>query len=245
MRHFKQWAQVVIAAIVALAIVEAWLIGHEWPAIWQFFSDWQTLVAGALAFVGALLTVLYLSKQIQQTEHMEKERRKREENAIKAALPLSLSEISDYATLSIKLLNYFAPASGPNRVMAAAPTLPSFPADAVSVISECVRYADDKVVGDLSTLLSKLQIQHSRLKDLFERAMHTNQHLSRFRAVGGMIDAAEIHAKAASLFAYGRNTSDLRSRSSREEIDSAFIVAGIVTVDEQDLNEILQRRYQN
>jgi hypothetical protein len=60
-----------------------------------------------------------------------------------------------------------------------------------------------------------------------------------------MIDAAEIRAKASSLYEYGRNTSDLRSKSSREDIDGAFFVAGIVTVDEQDLNARLEKRYPN
>jgi len=58
-----------------------------------------------------------------------------------------------------------------------------------------------------------------------------------------MIDVAEIHAKASALFEYGREIADMGTRSTRQEIDSAFFRVGIVTVDEGDLSQILDNRY--
>jgi hypothetical protein len=104
---FKPWAQWMIGFIVLGAVAEIWLV-TQICGFSQWLSNWQTLIAGMLALVGALLTVRYLRKQIVLTENMEIERRRREENAVKAVLPMALSEIVDYSTESIRLLERLA-----------------------------------------------------------------------------------------------------------------------------------------
>lgn len=56
--------------------------------------DWQTLVSGGLALGAAILGALFLSKQIQQTEGLNRAALKRRHNASRCVMPLALSGIS-------------------------------------------------------------------------------------------------------------------------------------------------------
>jgi hypothetical protein len=67
--------------------------------------------------------------------------------------------------------------------------------------------------------------------------------VNRVEALSVMITSAELSAKASSLFIYGRASSDLRARSGRKEIETAFFQAGIVAEDDEELTSILEKRY--
>jgi len=88
LKDFKPWSQGLICVIPALAAFEVWLIAAAIPGSGQWLYDWQTLLAGLLAFIGALWAVVYLYEQIRQTERTEIVRRTREENAIKGDIAL-------------------------------------------------------------------------------------------------------------------------------------------------------------
>jgi hypothetical protein len=104
-----------------LCIVAAAVIGHDFIANcsvsppgegqlspgWcaeAWFNRYQTLVAGALAFLGALLTVQGIKAQIKQASDVEKYRREREEIAARAKLLMALNVLSNYAETCIREL---------------------------------------------------------------------------------------------------------------------------------------------
>ena len=148
-------------------LAEMWLITQLIPGSGQWLFDWQTLIAGALALFGALVTVHYLNKQIILTENMEIERRRREETALKAVLPMALGDIVRYAVDSIKLIDGLARRKSgllPGGISTYPPReLPRVPSEAVDTIRDCTRYADTEIAGRLSTLLNGLQVQQARL----------------------------------------------------------------------------------
>ena len=221
-----------------------WLLGLLDDA-GKWLYDWQTLIAGALALIGALGTVYYLHAQIEQARDLENARKRREENAARAVLPLALNQVVEYAVECIEFLNRLAPAGRNCGVLLVDANVrpPSVAPEAVGTIRECVRFADDEIVQKLSTILIRLQIQQARLRDVLTHAAETTKHLSRVRALSPMVDAAELYAQAAELFKYGRDASDLRLRSPREDIHGAFFQAGIVVADVNDLAEVINRRY--
>jgi hypothetical protein len=212
----------------------------------ELLDKWQTLVAGGLALIGAMWTVYYIHRQIKQVDDLEKARRSREELAARAVLPLALSQLVQYANECLQLIkdhsmqpeNLHRPPLGENI------ELPTVQRDIIGTLQACVRYGDDNVVAQISTLLATLQVQQARLRDLISRrAQWPNRRIPRVQALDVMIDAAEVHAKASALFEYGREVADMRAKSTRQEINSAFFRIGIVTADEADLNDVLNRRY--
>ena len=64
-------------------------------------------------------------------------------------------------------------------------------------------------------------------------------------AIGAMIDAAELYAKSAALFDYGREVADMQARSTRAEVERALFVSGIVAIDDPELYQAVAGRYNN
>jgi hypothetical protein len=212
----------------------------------EWLDKWQTLLAGVLALIGAMWTVYYIHRQIKQVDELEKARRSKEELAARAVLPLALSQLVQYASECLRVIKdrSVQPGMLPGDPLDENAGLPTVQRDIIGTLQACVRYADNTVVGQISTLLAAIQVQQARLRELIIRsARRPDRRIPRFEAIGAMIDAAEIHAKASALFEYGREIADMRAKSTRQEIDSAFFQTGIVTVDENDLNEVLNRRY--
>lgn len=91
-----------IGGVLLLSILELILVAIVFPELKRTLFDWQTLVAGVLALIGAGATVYYIHLQIKQVEYLEVARRSREEMAARAVLPLALSQIVKYAVDCIK-----------------------------------------------------------------------------------------------------------------------------------------------
>lgn len=216
------------------------------PCFVDWLDKWQTLIAGVLALAGAMWTVYYIHRQIKQVDDLERVRRLREETAARAVLPLGLSQLVQYAIRCLQLIKYYSvrPGMPPGPPLEEGIDIPVVSPDVIGTLQACVRFGDDRVVSQISTLLAMLQVQQARLQDLISRSSRrADRRITRFEAIGAMTDAAEIHAKASALFDYGRELADMGATSTRAQIDLAFFQTGIVTADENDLNLILNNRY--
>lgn len=223
------------------------------PALTAFiasdsFKSWQTLTAGLIAVAGAIATVVVMRAQISQAERLASEQRRRDEMAARAVLPLALSELCRYATDCIRTIMVYVPQPAPWGTPAPAvpanSSLPLISPDVISTLRDCVRFGDPRVVRQIATVLANLQVQRARLHGLFADAVSRhNGVMSRFEALGRMIDAAELYAQAEALFDYGREVADMSARSRRAQITRAFFVAGIVDVDNPELFQIIESRY--
>lgn len=178
-----------------------------WPAISQHAFDWQTLIAGFLALVGAGWTVRGLRAQIRQTDQLAENRRSREELAARAVLPLALSDMSGYARDCIQLLSIYV--TGEKPVVPADLEIPRTSPDSVGTFRDCARFADPKVATKIHALLSTVQVQQARLRSLIRRSR--GKRMSVEKGVDAMIDAAEVHAKNDDLFEYARGADAVRS----------------------------------
>src|SRR5437763_10162209 len=68
------------------------------------FYNYQTFIAGILAFGGAWWTVRIIRRQITQTGKQELERRRRRNFAARAIMPAALSALCDYSEKCLKIL---------------------------------------------------------------------------------------------------------------------------------------------
>ena len=168
-------------------------------------KDWQTLIAGILALVGAAWTVRSIRAQIRQSNKIEDDRRLRQERAARIALPLALSERASYATDCIKLLSQHMRVSPGAIDTAMKIDIPSIPVGILEPLQACAQFGDERVAGHVHRLVELLQVQHSRMEAWF-RNMDANLSKSNVhsRLRTAIIDSAEIHAATGALFHYAR-----------------------------------------
>jgi len=185
--------------------------------------DWQTLLAGALAFIGALWTVVSIRAQIKQAELQAEGVRKREEFASKAILPLALSQISRYAQDCIELLNplTIAPQARVGPEMKA----PRVPDNVVAVLQQSARYAEEKIATRIAALLGKIQVQQSRIGELLHR--RSGEPIIVHEGVSNIIDAADVYARTGELFDYARDIEETRRRAPLDLLRRALHNCGI------------------
>jgi hypothetical protein len=75
-----------------------WIVPYQTPQVFSegWFEKWQTLVAGILALVGGLITVIYLHKQIAQQQAVVEDEKKCKLITARLMMIATLVRISDY-----------------------------------------------------------------------------------------------------------------------------------------------------
>ena len=166
---------------------------------------WQTLIGALVALFAALLGALYLDRQTQQAARIETERRDRARAAVRAALPLWLSAICDYAKSVSGGLRPLARASGeavPSELLLAySPVSPS--PELIDNLQKTIESESNiHVIRVISEIMSELQVLNSRTKD-FPNAppslLVTKSNIEVY-----LLQAAKIYALASSIFSYAR-----------------------------------------
>jgi hypothetical protein len=197
-------------------------ISEWWPTISQQVFDWQTLIAGFLALVGAGWTVRGLRAQIRQTHQLAEDRRRHEELAARAVVPLSVSDMSRYSRDCIQLLTIYV--TGERPIVPADLEVPSASSDSIGAFRDCARFADPKVAMQIHTLLSAVQVQQARLRSLIRKSRGKQMSLSK--GVDAIIDAAEVHAKSDDLFSYARDADAVPRRTPVSQLRTALRNSG-------------------
>jgi hypothetical protein len=207
----------------------------------NFLKEWQTLATGVIAFAGAYWTVRAIRDQINQTEALEQKRRSSESLAARVVLPLALSELTDYARRCFNLLITYVPADRSTPALPAKLDVPSVPTDVINTIQACVRYAEPRITLQIAALLSKVQVQQSRLRALISEAVSSDEKIIfRHEGIGALVDAADVFAKASALYEYGREIANARTYAPQGKILETIHNLGVYD-DHLELFEAVQR----
>lgn len=170
-------------------------------------EEWQTLIAGGIAFVGAWLTVREIRRQMAQAEGVERDRRDREHFAARALLPLGLSDISHYSMRSAaevaKALN--SPDDTPDF------SLPELPSQSVSVVRECIALTDPEHARQMAELLGQLQVQNARLRAL-PAEYSGSRRPANYWLIELLLDAADTYSRASALYSFARRADEGETR---------------------------------
>lgn len=209
----------------------------DWAALqlWlrDFFFNWQTLIGGVFALIAAWIALKGVQAQIRQSK-IESDRLRakdqdvaeREEQAAKAILPLALSELSQYAEDCIRLLSvYVVPATRTPPQVPDHLDAPEIPPGAIEALQNSIRHAKPEHADKMAALIMKLQVQHSRLSGDLVR--YRGRQFSQLNGTSWMIDAADVYASVATLYAYARKEDSLRTRSPAAALYSALANCGI------------------
>lgn len=170
-------------------------------------NRYQTLISALIALLGALLTIIYLHKQIQHSDDQEKKRIERQNYAARASLPLALSQIYSYGEDCLKLLaqaNYRMTGSAPYSIDGplTAPEIATFP---ISTLDRNIEFADNPAKERMADLIACVQVQRARLEGVLRAP-------SQPELASSTVDVFEILSIIDSLFPYSRReTAELES----------------------------------
>ncbi len=167
----------------------------------------QTLIAGGIALIAALLTVRAIRAQIRQAENAEKKRADIERNALRARLAFELSYLREYISEYFQILDAIERPKDSNGeasyryvpLMSEGQKVSELREQCVVAVSELIsREADDITRHRLTILLRELQVSRSRL-------LAWRGESGAFRRVEKQaLQMKGVHAIVDSLFPYAR-----------------------------------------
>jgi len=173
--------------------------------------EWQTLIGGLLALLGAWLTVNAVRNQIKQAEIFRQDELRRRHIAARALLPQALSEISDYCqSIVVAVADEIEIRHFGEQVNWAAELAPDgnpkilrsqqLPLSALSALQPFIETLNEKRdVRHVAELIASLQILASRYGcfNLHDANVVDNLY-------GRILDAAKVRMLTHSMFNYAR-----------------------------------------
>ena len=168
----------------------------------NFIFDYQTLIAGLFALIGAAWTVQAIFKQIDASRAIEKEKIERKHQALKAALPLFSTPILHYLKQSFGRYKIIQNAIEHREKIPESDRI-AFPKDITDFLIEFISYADssgDEEIGAvISNFLLQIQIHNSRLNEIIVGRIDIQN-----KIIEDTISTAELFLETERLFEYGR-----------------------------------------
>lgn len=130
------------------------------PADWladfsQCLYEWQTLAASGIAALMAVGTIYVLVTQLKNTEHLDRDRKIREERAARAGFPFTLDALGSYCQSVARELHrvWDANKGSSQRLKAKDFEIPPFPIHAVHEAKEVIAATDRRDVVALLTVI--------------------------------------------------------------------------------------------
>jgi hypothetical protein len=175
-------------------------------------EKWQTLIAGLIAIVAALIGGHFINRQIRVTKDLEATARSRRFDAAKAVLPLTLSSLTDYAIASNRMLKAIhATATHGSIPKQANPELaPIVPAEIVDDLRSLIELSDEPLRISVVDLMHQIQVQFSRVRSMvanLKDGYDDDFTITTLNVENYMIDTADIYARCSMLFDIARGNS--------------------------------------
>jgi len=152
------------------------------------------------------------TRTLRNTEKLDRRRRAQKHAALRAVLPLALSEITRYAADHAKILAALR-GQCQNGVLVHAGHQFSMgpvqvPGDIIATFAEFIEFSDDHDVTLFKSLLRGIQIQQVRFRSLIEDVGQTHGTTTVQWIEQIILDTATIYAGAAAAFEYARGEQD-------------------------------------
>jgi hypothetical protein len=210
----------------------------DWRYVHDVLNDWQSLNVGILAFIASVIA-FYISR------YHESGKREREFVAAKAFLPHALSELTGYCkSCSVVLREAYrclnSDETRPKPISVAPLELPQGLND---TFSRCIASADRDVGAYLANILVKLQINHSRLRELQETFGRSSEQLwLPINVMSYVYSLGELQALVSNIFNFARSIEAFDSaRPNWEDFRNAYGNLGIELDEIDDLEEFTKR----
>lgn len=175
--------------------------------------DFQTLITGVIALVVGFYTVRGLHEQIQEARRQENERIARSSFAARAVMPLALVDIHEYGEDCVKLIRSLLDNSTDGVLVDAPkplPKIPVFSPNAINALQGLLQHEATENRHGIALLISKLQIQRSRLAGqvLALESPTVIQSFGVMSLMARLFDTVEIIGLCGLAFPYARGEPD-------------------------------------
>jgi hypothetical protein len=210
-------------------------------------DHWQTLIAGAIALLGAWMTVRAL--QLQAREASE-----RKCQAARALLPAALASVDDYVMVGVRWLKdlqerYRQAEKSGAKTFPLGSVFPRIDGGTVAMLRDCIEHAHISASRAITKLLQEIQVHDSRLSGLRDYFENPEQHLVKRAGLNRniedfMANAIEIGARTRQLFAYARGETDSAGQLIESQaLSSAFIACGFDWTADKAIWDVLAKRH--
>jgi hypothetical protein len=218
-----------IASIILFLIaIHIFAAAPTIPKFGRWLYDWQDLVAGVLALVGAYWAVMGIRQQIDVSERHEQMRLRRQHNAVRATLPLTLSGLIEPLRDMMRALDAVRPDVRANGFTSAF-NPPAVPAQYVAELQAVIASTDQRdVIVPISEVIRQIQTLWARVETLRDEREQRRRAGLEMNIDDWIMQAAQIHAIIESLFDYARDESDQGPKEvSWERAESIIFQLGI------------------
>jgi len=185
---------------------------HPPLTILDLIEPWQTSIGAAVALCAAGLAFWNTTRTLRNSERLEIQRRRQKQIALRAVLPLALSEIAGYATSIGKTL-FELHRSCVDRVLVHASAVPvtfdAAPRDVISIIADFIEYSDQLDVQLFVHLIRRIQVQQARLGSLSRNIARSHGSTSAYDIEHHIVDCAAVYAGAVAAFDYARQEMEI------------------------------------
>lgn len=173
-----------------------WTVGFS-----QCLFDWQTLIAGLLAVLVGVATVIFLHRQIKQADRISSQIRTSREAVARAKLPMASSEVAAIAKRWVTALDAVAPVVvARGSAISEAVHIEPLPSIVTGAFDELVAATSDhRALFAVSAIYSEYQVLRARSEDI-----HRNPRSHRLALSSYYLQAVIVHALALELLLYGR-----------------------------------------
>jgi hypothetical protein len=225
------WRTVAISAVgVWLALLAIFSAGRICEPLlsakcnahfWTFIGDliwlksldqWQTLATGGIAIVAALIGGYYINKQIGMTERQEQEKQAREFEAMRALLPLYLSNLLEHVSECASGLRsiYIVLRHGPQPTQTTVPEFPAVPMEIALFLQTAIFRSPAAYRQPFVEILLDLQVFDARLRMLRSNYARPSDvaRVSQANLQAFTIQAIDIYARCESLLPFARKQSE-------------------------------------
>lgn len=206
------WFPAALALIVLVAVLLG-ILGPMPDGFAKWLQGWQPLAAAGVASIAAYIAFQNTSRSLAHAESLETNRRRRKHAALRALLPLALSQVVAYAERSTRALNELVGKCVDETLPAGVTTeslVEPLPSETLKLLADFIEYTDTTSVEVIESTVAWIQIFDSRMRAL----VRSNNDPAKTSIVvrgeieGRIIDAAAIYAGAASAFEYARRRKD-------------------------------------
>ena len=205
---------------------------------------WQAQSGALLAVLAAGIGATAVLIQTREGRRQADEQRHKRLSAQRAALPLTLAAVADYAEeCAGHVENLLHRPHGAGRIEI--PRFPPLPHDLLARVSQVIESCDELEARPLIILSRRLQIQHSRIRQLQgDSSGRSPLSLITPNLQARLIDAAEVYARCGALFGWARGD-DVASGITASDVKTALLVMHIAITDADEIERDIDRRAQH
>jgi len=173
-------------------------------SFWSWLSNWQTLVAGLLALLAGVGSIIMINRQIRLQKEIHDAARISRHMVAKAKIPLAAAEAADHAETYLKKVEELAERIIDRDHQPFGYIGPKFPEEAAAILDCLVENAIEPIAAELvSALYAEQQVMSSRMSNVADPSSHS------LCVEDYLLQPVMIDAIAIKFLAYARDGAEL------------------------------------